>query len=92
MTVSVMLYLPRSAFVWPVMWNWVFHDHTCFFLLLVKLYTRQTDCKTWCSCSMQKATLLESSQSMELMMGLQNTFLTNVSKKMDMYMSIDFHK
>ena len=31
MTVSVMLYLPRSAFVWPVMWNWVFHDHTRFF-------------------------------------------------------------
>ena len=38
----------------------VFPDHTqILLLLLVKLYTRQTDWKTWCSCSMQKVTLLE---------------------------------
>ena len=67
----------------------VFPDHTHLLLLiLVKLYTRQTDWKTWCSCSMQKVTLLEESQSMELMMRLQNSYLTNVSKKMDMYISL----
>ena len=38
----------------------VFPDHTyLLLLLLVKLYTRKTDWKTWCSCSMQKVTLLE---------------------------------
>ena len=36
----------------------VFPEHTQFFLFLIKLYTRQPDWKTWCSCSMQKATLL----------------------------------
>ena len=39
---------------------------------------------------MHKVMLFELSQSMELMMRLQDTFLTNVSKKMDMYMSADF--
>ena len=33
------------------------HTHLLL-LLLAKLYTRQTDWKTWCSFSMQKATLL----------------------------------
>ena len=68
----------------------VFPDHThLLLLLLVKLYTRQTDWKTWCSFLLQKVTLLEQSQSMELMMRLQNSFLTNVSKKkMDMYISL----
>ena len=38
----------------------VFPDHTHLILLfLIKLYTRQTDWKTWCSCSMQKVMLLE---------------------------------
>ena len=64
----------------------VFTDHThLLLLLLVKLYTRQTDLKTWCSCSIQKVTLLESSQSMELMMLFQNSFLTNVSKNVYVY-------
>ena len=59
----------------------VFPDHTqLLLLLLVKLYTRQADRKTWCSCPMKKDTLLEYSQSMELMMRLKNSFLTNVSK------------
>ena len=66
-----------------------FPDHTHLLLLLLgKLYTRKTDWKTWCSFSMQKVMLLELSQSMELMMRLQNSFLTNVSKKMDMYISL----
>ena len=60
----------------------VFPDHIhLLLLLLVKFYTRQTDWKTGCSCSMQKVTLLEYSQSTELLMRLQNSFLTNVSKK-----------
>ena len=64
----------------------VFADHThLLWLLLVKLYTRQTDSKTWCSCSIQKVTLLELSQSMELMMLFQNSFLTNVSKNVYVY-------
>ena len=34
-----------------------FPDHTyLLLLLLVKLYTRLPDWKTWCSCSMQKVT------------------------------------
>ena len=60
----------------------IFPDHThLLLLLLIKLYTRQTDWKTGYSCSMQKVTLLEYSQSMELLMRLKKSFLTNVSKK-----------
>ena len=37
----------------------VFPDHIYLLLLLLaRLYTRQTDWKTWCSCSMQKVTLM----------------------------------
>ena len=37
----------------------IFPYHTqLLLLLLVKLYTRQTDWKTWCNCSMQTVTLL----------------------------------
>ena len=60
MTVSVMLSLSSRGSIGLQCVIVLFPDHAhLLVLLLVKLYTRLTDWKTWCSCSMQKVTLLE---------------------------------
>ena len=53
------LCLPRSAFVWLAMCDCGISWSYSLLLLLVQLYTKQTYWTTWCSCSMQKVTLLE---------------------------------
>ena len=55
----------------------VFPDHThLLLLLLVKLYTRQTDWKTWCSCST------------EIDDAIAKYVFDKCVEKMDMYMSL----